>query len=133
MTKDLYNNVKVENAMDITVMSSTTDFLGNVIDTDGFLSGVMTVSCTAYTSGAVDIRVTESDASGGTYTDIPAERIIGSVGSLAAADTIGKVGYITDLQFVRLVVGGGAATVATVVGTSVLGDPMSAPVDVHVV
>jgi hypothetical protein len=133
MNKDLYNNVKVENAMDVTVMSSTTDFVGNAIDTSGFLSGVISTTCTAYTSGSVVGRVTESATSGGTYTDIPAARIIGSVMALGAVNTIGKIGYIADLQFVKLVVGGGAATVASVIGTSVLGDPNSAAVDTHVI
>ena len=133
MTKDLYNNVKVENAMDVTSMTSTTDFVGNVIDTSGFLSGIMSITCTDFTSGSVVARVTESATSGGTYTDIPAARIIGSVVALGAVDTIGKIGYIADLQFVKLVVGGGTSTIASVIGTSVLGDPNSAAVDTHVI
>ena len=133
MNKDLYNNISVAVALNAQIMSGTTEYTGNAIDTSDFLSGVMTVACTAYTSGSVVGRVTESATSGGVYTDIPAERIIGSVMALGAADTVGKIGYISDLQFVKLVVGGGAATVAAVVGTSVLGDPNSAPADTHVV
>lgn len=133
MIKDLYNNAKVETALDLVVMSSTSDFNGNAIDTQGYESGIVTVQCTAYTSGSVVIRMQDSADGSTGWADIASALVVGKVDGLGAVDEIAKVGYVANKQFVRVVAGGGTATVATVIGTSVLSDQSLGSVPTHVV
>lgn len=135
MIKDLYNNVKMENALDATAIGTDTDTNGAVIDTQGFQSGVISLKLVAYTDGAAVGKVQEGDSSDGSdMADIPAARVIGGGASLGAANEVDKIGYVSNKRYVRVVVTTtGTTTGLTASAVSVLADAENSPVDAHVV
>lgn len=135
MIKDLYNNVKVENALDATAIATDTDTNGSVIDTQGFQSGVVCLKVTDYTDGAIVGKIQEGDeANGSDMADIPAERVIGGGASLGAANEVDKIGYVSNKQYIRVVVTTTGVTGGlTASAVSVLGNSSKGAVDAHAV
>jgi hypothetical protein len=134
MRKDLGNCLAIKNALDAATIATDTDTNGNDIDTQGFEGGVMSLRLGAYTDGSYTLKVQESDTSGSGYTDIPANRLIGTPAALGAANNHDKVGFLANKRWVRIVVTSASTTSgALVLASCVLGFPNQGPVDTHAV
>ena len=131
MNKDLANKVKPSAALRAQAFTTTGIKVGLIIDTLGFESGMFEIFVGTFATGTLDFtEIQESDASDMSgETAIPADRLIGSVAQLAAADTVEKIGYVASKRYVRLTVTT-AGTVSFVAGAnSILGDAHVEPTD----
>lgn len=111
--KDIISDIKVAGYDQITSNGNTT-----AVDRKGF-EGVSFLG-TNITAATAGLRLTECDTVGGTYTDVAADQMFGSVG-IIDIDGIVKVGYTGYKQFVRLETNAAAGSVVDVV--TVLGAP----------
>lgn len=101
MRKGLYHNLKAVPAINSASQSAAAD--GIEIDRKGS-QGLMFIINTGAISGAGDfgVKVQESDASGGVFTDADADDVISGVPSTLGATAAYQVEYIGKKRFVRL-------------------------------
>jgi len=131
MIEDLYNNVKVVNALDSSAISDGATN-GAVIDTQGFNSGIINLKATAVTAGDVTGSVQEGDQDDGSdMVNIPASRIIGTPTALTAANEVDKLGFVANKRYIRVVATGANSANLTANATAVLGSPAYGAVDAH--
>lgn len=132
MIKDLGNNLGVFNALDSATVATDTTTAGIVIDTKGFQSGAMCLRVSAYTDGTYTLSVTECATSGGSYTAIPASRIVGTATALNSANEHDKLGFIANQRYVKAsIVSASTSSGAVLSASCLLGDPDQGPVATH--
>lgn len=107
-TRDIASSLGVQLAM-LAAISSDTDTLGTAIDTAHFDDGVMFfINLPVYSAGDATFTLQESDASGGTYTDVAAAKLITPDGAVAytaqpsAGDFLGRIGCFSTKQFIKV-------------------------------
>lgn len=134
MRHDLFNNVKVVNALDVQTISSNTTTAGDIIDTAGFESAVFGIHTGTVTDGDYAILLEHGDNS--SLTDavaVPDADLIGTeAGASFTADgddnKVSKVGYIGIKRYVRMsIVSANTSSGAVVGGYCILGNPHNAP------
>lgn len=114
--KDIYTSV-----VSIAPLLRTTSVNGSAVGLANVLENVIYVQCGALTDGTHTPKIQESDTSGGTYTDVAAADLVGSL-SAATANTTQKVSYIGSKAFIRVVntVTGSPSTGANIVANVVV-------------
>ena len=102
---------------------------GPAIDLAGFASNQICFAPGTITDGTHTPKVTECDTSGGTYTDVAAADLDGSLAALAS-DTLQTVAYIGTKRYIKLVstVTGGPGTGGQYSATVTLGGSRKTPV-----
>lgn len=101
-SRDLYNNVGLTLAVSPAVLTATNT--SAAIDLAGFEAATVVITTGAIAgAGNFTPKLTHSDTSGGTYTDVAAADLLGSFPAVLAADTAYKVGYKGAKQFVKTV------------------------------
>jgi hypothetical protein len=117
-TRDLYNNVKVVQALAPAVINA--DTTSSAIDLQGYESTTILVDVgnsadTLSGTNKIELELTECDTSGGSYTQVAAANLQGAVtgsntGCFGLIDdpaedtTVFKAGYIGSKQFLKVVV-----------------------------
>ncbi|MEL7659602.1 hypothetical protein [Acetobacterium wieringae] len=133
--KDMKNNIKVSNALNIQAISTNTTTAGAIIDTKGF--GVLTFvfQTGTITDGDYTLLIHEGNNSGLSDAAAVADADLLGTEALAsfAADTddnkVSKIGYRGNKRYVRLsVVSTNVTTGGTVGATAIQGNPQFAPV-----
>ncbi len=106
MQKDIYNNVKTEIGLKLQTISSDTVTVGEIIDTQGYESGKVSVIAGTITAGTVVLtEIQESDASDmAGETAIPAARLLGTIATLDTSDTTNEIGFVTTKRYIRATV-----------------------------
>jgi hypothetical protein len=100
MTKDSKNNIKV--VPSILPEAVTADKTGAAVALAGFESCTVTLTATTASVGGT-FKLTESDTSGGAYTDVAAADIIGTQGVAVVEDDTVSLGYIGNKGFIKAV------------------------------
>lgn len=112
--------------------AGTTAFEGNVIDVKGHnaVLFVMSAAYSATDAAEYTVAVKESDDNV-TFTDVPASCLIGDT-KLTGAENVGRLSYVGEHRYVKLIVTPSAAAASTNVITftahAVLQCPYVAPV-----
>jgi hypothetical protein len=110
-------------------------FTGNntsaAIDLSGFGSAALVVNTGAIAGdGSFSIVLQESDeTTGGSFTPVAADDMIGEFPSPLSADSTVKVGYIGNRRYVRAVLTRASGTSLALGAVLVKGNPRHAPVD----
>lgn len=131
MEYDGHSRMKSLLALDVAAITSDTTTDGNSIDTVDFESLEFTLFTGAFTDGAYDVQLEESDtgAFGGEENVVVADDLIGTPTQLAAANALTRIGYIGKKQFCRLsVVSASTTSGATLGAVATLGRPRTMPV-----
>lgn len=135
MRSTLYNRVKEIRAVNSTAVSTNTNTDGASIGLDqsgaDFRDVLFIVSAGAVTDGTYT-AVPQESANGSTgWTDVPADRLLGSA-ALTAANAVGAVGMVTQpnlAPFVRLrVTSTGVTTGGSISAVALLGSGDRVPV-----
>lgn len=133
--KDMKNNIKVSNALNVQAIATNTTTAGAIIDTKGYGSLTFAFQTGAVTDGDYTLLIEEGDSA--TLTDAAAVADVDLLGTEAkasfTADTddnkVSKIGYRGTKRYVRLsVVSTNVTTGATVGATAIQGHPQFAPV-----
>lgn len=126
-SKDLYNNIGVTAAVAPAVLTATNT--SAAIDLTGFESATVVISTGAIvSSGNFTPKLTHSDTSGGSYTDVTAADLIGSFPTALAADSVYKVGYKGAKPFIKTVLTLNSGTSIAASAVVVKGNARSKPV-----
>ncbi len=131
--KDLHNNIKVESALNISAISSSTTTAGNIIDRQGYNALEFVILSGTLTDGAYTPLVEDGDAAN--LSDAAAVTDANLLGTEAAAaftssndNAVRKVGYIGNKRYVRLsIVSSGVTTGGTISAVSVKGAASDRP------
>ena len=125
MQKDLYNNAKNVVALKLQTINSDTATVGEIIDTQGFESGMISSVSGVVTAGDIVITsISESDDSGMVgATVIPAERLLGSATAIAVADTVDEIGFLAVKRYVQVTYTTANSANLTVGSVVALGNP----------
>ncbi|URN85866.1 hypothetical protein [Acetobacterium wieringae] len=133
--KDLYNNIKVMNALDTKAIASNTTTAGEIIDLKGFDSLAFIFQTGTITDGDYTLLIQEGDESD--LSDAGAVADDDLLGTEAAAsftadtddNAVSKIGYRGNKRYVRIsVISTNVTTGGTVGAIAVLGHPSIAPV-----
>lgn len=133
--KDMKNNIKVSNALNIQAIATNTTTAGAIIDTKGFGDLTFVFQTGTITDGDYTLLIHEGNNSA--LSDAAAVADADLLGTEAAAsftaDTddnkVSKIGYRGNKRYVRLsVVSTNVTTGGTVGATAVQGHPQFAPV-----
>lgn len=129
--RDLANNIGVQQALPPAVYSAS-ESLPPVIDLLGFGSAAV-VLCTGAIVGDGDFtpKLQESDegtSSPGTFEDVAADEMIGSLPDTLAADSVVKVGYIGNKRYVRVLLTKNGGTSIALAATVIKGRANDRPV-----
>jgi len=130
-SRDLKNNIKVLNALNIASISSNTTTAGVEIDTQNYESVTFETITGARTDGTVTPLIQESDTSGSYSGSVSDDDLVGTEAeaALSTAHSRSRVGYIGTKRYVKLSLVSTAVTTGLTAGASViLGNPQSAPV-----
>ncbi|KEA07487.1 hypothetical protein [Rhizobium rhizogenes] len=101
-SRDLYDNIGVTLAVSPAVLTATNT--SAAIGLAGFESATVVITAGAIAgSGNFTPKLTHSDTSGGTYTDVAASDLLGSFPTVLVADTAYKVGYKGAKAFIKTV------------------------------
>lgn len=120
---DSKNTVKIVES--ILPEAVTADNTGTAVAVAGFESVLASLTMTT-ASSAGTFKLTESDTSGGSYTDVAAADIIGTQDVACVEDSTVTLGYIGNKGFIKLVFTHSADGV--ICGNVALGKPHVAPV-----
>lgn len=133
--KDLYNNIKVMNALDTKAIASNTTTAGEIIDLKGFDSLAFAFQTGTITDGDYTLLIEEGNESN--LSDAAAVADDDLLGTEAAAsftadtddNAVSKIGYRGNKRYVRIsVISTNVTTGGTVGAIAVLGHPSIAPV-----
>ena len=102
----------------------TADKTGTAVDVSGYESVLCTLSMTTGSSAGT-FKITESDTSGGSYTDVAAADVIGTQDVACVEDDVVSIGYIGSKSFIKLVFTHSADGVIS--GDVILSHPHDAP------
>lgn len=132
--KDMYNNIKQLNALDIQAIATDTTTAGEIIDTKGFNALTFVFQTGTVTDGDYAILIQDGDNSALSDAAAVADGdLLGlESGASFAADTddnkTARIGYRGTKRYVRLsVVSDNTTTGATVGAIAILGYPQFAP------
>lgn len=126
-SRDLYNNIGLTLAVSPAVLTASNT--SAAIDLSGFESATAVITTGAIAgSGNFTPKLTHSDTSGGTYTDVTAADLIGAFPSVLAADTAYKVGYKGPKPFIKTVLTLNSGTSIAASAVIVKGNARSKPV-----
>jgi hypothetical protein len=135
MRRELYRICKAQQALNVASISTNTNTDGTAVDVTGsgqnYRSVMFVAECTARTDGSYALVPIECATSGGSYTAVPAERVLGPSAALAAVNTCQSVGMIVDpaAPFVKLrVTSTGVTSGASVTAVALLGHGSNYPV-----
>lgn len=131
MQFDMHNNVFLKVAKNIGAISSNTTTAGVIIDTQGYESLEFVIQSGAYTDGSYLPLIEESDDSGLSGSNaVDDEDLLGLEASatIAAANTVKRIGYRGGKRYVRLsLVSTSVTSGATLGATAILGKSMVRP------
>jgi len=119
---DLKNNIKV--VPSILPQAATGDVTGSAVDTKGFFSATLEFTATTALVGGT-VKLTECATSGGTYTDVASDDIIGTNDVAAVEDDTVTIGYVGSLRYLKAVFTHSANGVIS--GDVILASPQVAP------
>jgi hypothetical protein len=124
-SRDLKNDIKILNALNIASISTNTTTAGVEIDTQGYESVTFEVITGARTDGTVTPLIQESDTSGSYSGSVDDDNLIGleADASISVAHSRSRVGYIGTKRYVKLSLVSTSVTTGLTAGASViLGD-----------
>ncbi|WP_287994600.1 hypothetical protein [Acidiphilium sp.] len=125
--RDLQSNIGVVAAVAPATLTATNT--SAAIDLRGFDSACVVINTGAIGgAGNFTPKLTESDTSDGTYTDVAAADLVGEFPSALAAASVYKVGYIGNKRFIQTVLTLNSGTNIAASAVVVLGNPDQAPV-----
>jgi len=130
-SRDLKNDIKILNALNIATISTNTTTAGVEIDTQGFESVTFEIITGARTDGTVTPLIQETDVSGSYSGSVDDDNLIGLEADEAinSANARSKIGYVGSKRYLKLSLVSTAVTTGLTAGASViLGNPKSAPV-----
>ena len=130
-SRDLKNDIKIVNALNIASITTNTTTVGVEVDTLGFESVTIEVIVGARTDGTVTPLLQETDVAGSYSGSVADEDLIGleADAALSELNTRSRFGYIGKKRYVRLsLVSTSVTTGLTAGGSVILGNPKSAPV-----
>jgi len=130
-SRDLKNNIKIANALNIASISTNTTTAGVEIDTQGYESVTFEIITGARTDGTVTPLIQESDVLGSYSGSVDDDNLIGleTDAALSVAQSRSRIGYIGTKRYVKLSLVSTSVTTGLTAGASViLGNPKSAPV-----
>lgn len=128
---DSYHGSRVETALDVAAISSSTTTNGNIIDTAGFEALLFAFVSGTITDGAYTVQLWHGDDSGlSDAAQVGADEVLGSVDFAAADDDASKrIGYIGKKRYVQVrVVSSGVTTGGTLGAIGILSTAHHAPV-----
>ena len=129
-SRDLYNNIKNEVAI-APQLALAADVTGAAIDTKGFLSLAFVAQSANVTGGPPNMKMQESEDGSTGWTDVGKNDVLPfdyETGTGVVTLASGKIGYVGDKRFVRLVVIANGATAYDIAAQAILGDPEIAAV-----
>lgn len=130
-SRDLKNDIKIVNALNIASITTNTTTAGVEVDTQGYESVTFEVMTGARTDGTVTPLLQESDVSGSYSGSVADEDLVGleADAALSTANSRARFGYIGTKRYVKLSLVSTSVTTGLTAGASViLGNPKSAPV-----
>ena len=130
-SRDLKNDIKIVNALNIASITTNTTTVGVEVDTLGFESVTIEVITGARTDGTVTPLLQETDVAGSYSGSVADEDLIGleADAALSALNERARFGYVGKKRYVRLsLVSTSVTTGLTAGGSVILGNPKSAPV-----
>jgi len=130
-SRDLKNNIKILNALNIAAISTNTTTAGVEIDTQGYESVTFEIITGARTDGTVTPLIQESDTSGSYSGSVDDDDLIGleTEAALSTAQSRSRIGYVGSKRYVKLSLVSTSVTTGLTAGASaILGNPKSAPV-----
>ena len=130
-SRDLKNEIKIVNALNIASITTNTTTVGVEVDTIGFESVTIEVITGARTDGTVTPLLQETDVAGSYSGSVADEDLIGleANAALSELNARARLGYIGKKRYVRLsLVSTSVTTGLTAGGSVILGNPKSAPV-----
>jgi hypothetical protein len=130
-SRDLKNDIKIVNALNIASITTNTTTGGVEVDTQGYESVTIEVMTGARTDGTVTPLLQESDVSASYSGSVADEDLIGleADAALSALNSRSRFGYIGKKRYIKLsLVSTSVTTGLTAGGSVILGNPKSAPV-----
>lgn len=125
--RDLKSDILVT-ALDVTPTDNVGGFTSTAIDMQGYNSLAVSVDVgTITTTGSLNLKLQDCDTVGGTYVDVPAEHLDGSLVAFATG-VDQSVGYVGVKRFVKVVSVEVDVTVAQFNVIAVQGNPAQSPV-----
>lgn len=130
-SRDLKNNIKIVNALNIASISTNTTTVGVEVDTQGFESVTFEVITGARTDGTVTPLIQETDTSGSYSGSVDDDNLVGleADAALSVQHSRSRVGYIGTKRYVRLSLVSTSVTTGLTAGASaILSDAKRLPV-----
>lgn len=133
--RDMKNNVKVLNALDIQTIATDTNTDGEIIDLRGFESCTFVFQTGTVTDGDYTVVIQEGDEANLSDADAVADKDLLGTEADASFDAddddneVSKIGYVGEKRYVRMrIVSTNTSSGAVVGAVAVLGHPHAAPV-----
>lgn len=129
---DLHNNIFVENALNNTAISSNTTTTGSAISVAGYEAIEIVFKAGAITDGDYTPLITESDTSGGSYTAVSDDDLIGTEAAAAFLDDdddhkVSRIGYRGIKPYIKVALVSTNVTTGGTLGAIVIkGKPLVA-------
>ena len=130
-SRDLKNDIKIVNGVNITSITTNTTTAGVEVDTQGYESVTIEVITGARTDGTVTPLLQESDVSATYSGSVADEDLIGleADAALSELNRRSRFGYIGKKRYIKVSLVSTSVTTGLTAGASViLGNPKSAPV-----
>ena len=130
-SRDLKNDIKIVNALNIASITTNTTTAGEQVDTQGYESVTIEVIVGARTDGTVTPLLQETDVAGSYSGSVADEDLIGleADAALSTLNARSRFGYIGKKRYVKLsLVSTSVTSGLTAGGSVILGNPKSAPV-----
>ena len=130
-SRDLKNDIKIVNGVNITSITTNTTTGGVEVDTQGYESVTIEVITGARTDGTVTPLLQESDVTATYSGSVADEDLIGleADAALSALNARSRFGYIGKKRYIKVSLVSTSVTTGLTAGASViLGNPKSAPV-----
>ena len=130
-SRDLKNDIKIVNGVNITSITTNTTTAGVEVDTQGYESVTIEVITGARTDGTVTPLLQESDVTATYSGSVADEDLIGleADAALSLLNARSRFGYIGKKRYIKVSLVSTSVTTGLTAGASViLGNPKSAPV-----
>ena len=130
-SRDLKNDIKIVNGLNIASITTNTTTGGVEVDTQGYESVTIEVITGARTDGTVTPLLQESDVTATYSGSVADEDLIGleADAALSALNARSRFGYIGKKRYIKVSLVSTSVTTGLTAGASViLGNPKSAPV-----
>jgi len=121
-SRDLKNDIKIVNALNIAAISTNTTTAGVEIDTQGFESVTFEIITGARTDGTVTPLIQETDTSGSYSGSVDDDNLVGleADAAISVAQSRSRVGYIGTKRYVKLSLVSTSVTTGLTAGASVI-------------